>query len=191
MRPKLFSFWFFPCAGLATVAWAAAADPSFGWRILAAGAAAGTLGWTLMEYLLHRFLFHSRSQALKELRTDLHLCHHADPRDTRHLFVRARYSLPISALFFTGLLFSTGSPGWTVSAMCGLWAGFLYYELVHFRVHLGKSSGPFLQAQRRQHFSHHFVDSHSGYGVTSPLWDHLFGSAIRRPSRAESPARRW
>ena len=61
--------------------------------------------------------------------------------------------------------------------MTGLWSGFLYYEWVHYKVHLSASTWGFLGRQRRQHFMHHFAEPNRRFGVTSPLWDFVFGTS--------------
>ncbi len=141
----------------------------------------GALGWTALEYVLHRFVFHSHSSnaSFKKVRQKLHLVHHAEPMNLDHLFVSLRFSLPISALFFGLFFVLTRSLLSTAVLLSGLWAGFLYYEAVHYRLHLTSSHGPFLDRQRRRHFHHHFVDGDCCFGVTSPLWDILLRSDRR------------
>ena len=69
----------------------------------------------------------------------------------------------------------TGSAVMTTGITLGVWAGFLYYEWVHYRVHIS-SSVRGLNSHRRRHFAHHFVNDRTGFGVTSPLWDVVFGT---------------
>jgi 4-hydroxysphinganine ceramide fatty acyl 2-hydroxylase len=64
--------------------------------------------------------------------------------------------------------------------LVGVWAGFLYYESVHYRVHFNLSGSGFIARQRRTHFYHHFTNNRVCFGVTSPLWDYVFGTALRR-----------
>ena len=42
---------------------------------------------------------------------------------------------------------------------------------------------------KKYHMRHHYQDDHAGYGVTSPLWDHFFGTTSRRDEDRESKAR--
>ena len=76
-------FWAWHAAGLSAVA-----KPT-----LMAG---GLLVWTLIEYLLHRFLLHYRPQApaLLSVVEKLHLGHHRDPQDEVKITVPISGSLP-------------------------------------------------------------------------------------------------
>ena len=58
--------------------------------------------------------------------------------------------------------------------MTGIWFGFLYYEYVHYRVHITAGNAGLLARQRRTHFHHHFANPEQCFGVTTPLWDYVF-----------------
>lgn len=174
-----FSLWFFPLAILA-VFWAAIMS-GIGVVQAVLACAAGFLGWTLIEYLAHRFFFHwtPRQVRLRRFLQGLHLRHHGDPRNPDRLLVKPPFSLGISLIL--ALLLAVALPNWELvaCALGGLWAGFFVYELTHFRIHLSQSSGRILMGQRRRHFVHHFVDDTKWFGVTTGLWDHLLGTTGR------------
>lgn len=136
----------------------------------------GFFVWTLLEYGLHRFVFHIRFDAS-------HLHHHAAPRDAGKLLVQAPYGLAASILLFGILYLLSGSAFSAAGIMAGIWAGFLYYEAVHYRVHLTTAPSGFIAKQRRAHFYHHFINRERCFGVTSPLWDHVFRTQLPRPQR--------
>ena len=174
------SFWMFPSLALLLLYVALRAEPDRRLTELLWLFPAGVLVWTLLEYVLHRFVFHIqipvRNPKLREIINASHLGHHASPRDPKRLLVHPLYGLVVSALLF-GLfyafslsLFSAG--GLTI----GVWAGFLYYEAVHYRVHFSLSGGGLVARQRRAHFYHHFTNNRQCFGVTSPLWDYVFGT---------------
>ncbi|PYR86413.1 MAG: hypothetical protein DMG18_02830 [Acidobacteria bacterium] len=73
-----------------------------------------------------------------------------------------------------------GSAFSAAGVITGIWTGFLYYEAVHYRVHFSLSESGFIARQRRRHFYHHFTNNKRGFGVTSPLWDHVFGTTLPR-----------
>src|SRR5208283_3300663 len=88
----------------------------------------GLFAWTFVEYTIHGFLGH----ILKSFAVSLHLEHHRDP----HAVFTAGAWVPVvivSALVFT--IF-----GWTpATAMwLGMVAGFLSYELLHYRIHFAR-----------------------------------------------------
>jgi sterol desaturase/sphingolipid hydroxylase (fatty acid hydroxylase superfamily) len=140
--------------------------------------------WSLLEYLLHRRFFHwiPHYRKLKKMVQSLHFNHHGDPRNPDKILVRPLYSLPVSALFLGGFYAVTGSFFAASALLTGVWLGFLYYELVHYRLHLSKAGGGLLKYQRQGHFYHHFVDPKNCFGVTSSLWDRVFGT-YRRSAR--------
>ena len=66
------------------------------------------------------------------------------------------------------------------------------YEHTHWRLHHRPPRGPWGRFLRRHHFAHHFHDATGNHGVTSPLWDLLFGtyrpvSSVRVPARYVMP----
>jgi sterol desaturase/sphingolipid hydroxylase (fatty acid hydroxylase superfamily) len=161
--------------GLCLWAWHDAALPEVAKPALIA---TGILVWTVIEYLLHRFLLHYRPQApvLLALIEKLHLGHHRDPQDEAKITVPVYGSLPIAG----GLLglFRLMAGSWDLAAllMTGSIAAYLYYETVHFWIHRGARRGRWLRQRRANHFFHHFTDQTRCFGVTTPLWDLIWGT---------------
>jgi len=143
---------------------------------------AGLFLWTLLEYGLHRFAFHMqapvRNPVLREIINGSHLAHHASPRNLDTILVHPTFGLAVSAILY-GVLFAILGNAFSASAvMTGIWIGFLYYEAVHYRVHFSLSNSGLIAMQRRRHFYHHFTNNKRCFGVTSPLWDYVFGTKI-------------
>jgi sterol desaturase/sphingolipid hydroxylase (fatty acid hydroxylase superfamily) len=138
----------------------------------------GVFVWTLLEYGLHRFLFHInfefRNPKLAEFLNGSHLNHHASPRDPDKLLVKPAFGLVVSAILFSLTYLISRSFLSASVIMSGIWAGFLYYEAVHYRVHLTTAPSGFIARQRRAHFYHHFTNRERCFGVTSPVWDYVF-----------------
>jgi 4-hydroxysphinganine ceramide fatty acyl 2-hydroxylase len=157
-------------AGLSLWGWRDAALPEVAKPALIA---VGLLVWTLIEYLLHRFLLHYRPQAptLLAVVEKLHLGHHRDPRDEAKITVPVFASLPIACGLLALFRLISGSGETAALLLVGSIAGYLYYELVHFCIHCGVRRGRWLRRQRVNHFFHHFKDQHRCFGVTTPLWD--------------------
>ncbi len=97
--------------------------------------AIGLALWSLPEYLLHCFFFHwtPANPRMRHIIPQLHLNHHRDPRHPGKILGHPLYSLPISALLGCGFYLATESLLSTTGLLAGLWAGFLYYEWVHYR----------------------------------------------------------
>ncbi len=177
------SFWIFPPLALALVYLASRVEPDrrfgdFFWLF-----PIGVLIWTLLEYGLHRFVFHIqipvRNARLRKIVNASHLAHHASPRDPSKLLVHPLSGLVISAILY-GLLSTVMKSFFSAAGvMLGIWAGFLYYEALHYRVHFSLSPSGFIAGQRRAHFYHHFTNNKRCFGVTSPLWDYVFGTTAR------------
>ena len=128
---------------------------------------AGLAAWTLIEYLIHRFVFH---------RLAPHWQHHQHPADPQYLFAPLWLSLTFAAVVWG--LFSLAAGSWRVGALVetGTIAGYLAYELVHLVIHSPRKGSALLVALRKHHFYHHFADDTRCYGVVTPFWDRVFRS---------------
>ena len=179
------SFWIFPLLASFLLYLSSRGEPKSRFNDLFWLMPAGILIWTLLEYALHRFVFHIqfplRDPRLREIVNASHLAHHASPRDPTKLLVRPLYGLTISTVLYAALLALSRNAFWAAGIMTGVWTGFLYYEAVHYRVHFSSSESCFIARQRRRHFYHHFTNNKRSFGVTSPLWDHVFGTTLPRP----------
>ena len=102
--------------------------------------AAGLLTWTLVEYLVHRLLFHveSRSPAVQRMVYLYHGRHHDYPSDTRRLIISPTFTIPVAALLYGLFWLLAGYPA-AAPLFAGLVLGYLAYETLHFLVHNGIS----------------------------------------------------
>ena len=174
------SFWIFPLLAIALIYTTAHAELEHQNIELIWLLPIGIFCWTLLEYGLHRFVFHLhlnwRSPGFRDFMNASHVGHHHAPRDPDKLHVHPTFGLFVSALLFVLIFALTRSLFTTSGVLSGIWAGFLYYESVHYRVHLTSSPAGLIAGQRRFHFHHHFVNARQCFGVTSPLWDYVFGT---------------
>jgi sterol desaturase/sphingolipid hydroxylase (fatty acid hydroxylase superfamily) len=87
-------------------------------------------------------------------------------------------SIPL-ALFFYGLfylVFGRIAP----AAFAGFLVGYLFYDMLHYATHhFTMKNGVWLWL-KKYHMRHHYDDDHVGYGVSSPLWDYVFGTRQAR-----------
>ena len=156
--------------------------------LVAALVAAGIFIWTFVEYAMHRWAFHyePRSRWGKRLHFMLHGVHHDYPNDASRLVMPPSVSIPLAFVFY-GIflaLFGRLAP----AAFVGLLVGYLFYDTLHYATHhFPMQSGVFLWL-KKYHLRHHYQDDDAGYGVTSPLWDYVFGTraARRKTASAES-----
>lgn len=181
------SFWIFPLIAVGLFAIGLRAQPHSPRIDLFWLFPLGLLAWTLLEYGLHRFLFHIRlplrDPHLRDVVNSSHLLHHASPRDREKVLVHSTYGLIVSVVLYGAIYAWSRNFLSTAGVMAGIWTGFLYYEAVHYRVHFSLSGSGFVARQRKTHFYHHFTNNKRCFGVTTSLWDHVFGTALPRAPR--------
>ena len=161
--------------------------------LLASGlVVAGMFAWTLAEYVLHRFVMHE--MVGKGMPSREHLIHHADPQNNpgRPLLSWIGIIVVGAVLFGWSVPLLTSAvvgSGWVGLAMYAGWLlGYGTYEQIHERSHFEAPRGRYTTWVRRHHFHHHNGHPMANHGVTTPLWDKVFGTlevadVIRVPRR--------
>ena len=186
-------FYFYTAAALCLGAAAAGGGPSLG-SILSL-LVTGLLSWGLVEYALHRFIFHydARSESGRKFVHAAHLAHHEDPGAANRLFTSLWMSVPIAAGYWL-LAWAAGGSWRSASYLfIGLVAGYFCYEWLHFQSHHGRPRLRLFRYLRRYHLLHHHQTPGLRFGVTSPLFDLAFGTfrpAGRRRARVKRRASR-
>lgn len=155
-----------------------ASMPSLGNLLIAALFLGGVLCWTLVEYMLHRFVFHyqPRSAIGERIVFLFHGIHHDYPRDPLRLVMPPTVSVPLAIAFY--LLFTAvlGAER-ALPFFAGFAGGYVFYDSLHYAVHHYSFSGIRLFSWlKRHHLRHHYADPSIRFGVSSPLWDHVFGT---------------
>lgn len=151
--------------------------------VLVAAFLLGFFLWTLTEYTLHRFLFHynARSERAKRIFFLFHGVHHAQPQDKTRLVMPFPVSIPLALLFYGLFHLILGvflrAPGWVNPLTTGFMAGYLTYDLTHYATHHFPMRRGYAKYLKRYHMAHHYKDPNTRYGVSSPLWDWVFGTA--------------
>ena len=74
-----------------------------------------------------------------------------------------------------------------MGSLAGLLTGFVCYGLFHHVHHHYHFKNRQYRKLRAHHFIHHQYPD-SNFGVTSRLWDHVFGTTYRREARKASRA---
>lgn len=158
----------------------------------------GAAAWSAAEYSIHRFVGHGpKRQRAKSLAGMIspagvaaefnaeHLAHHTDPSyfaPTSRKLLAAAVAVPTVTLLASPFLgvrrafaFGTG-----LTTMYGT------YEFLHRRIHTHAPTGPYSRWLRRHHLLHHHKTPRDNHGVTSPLFDVLFGT-YQPPERVRVP----
>ena len=162
---------------VAYFAYQASLNPALTTATVVAVIVSGLAFWTLTEYLLHRFVFHyaPRSTWGKYLHFMMHGVHHDYPNDSKRLVMPPSVSIPLAALFY-GLFTLVLGPAYTAPFFAGFILGYICYDEIHYATHHAPLKFGFWQKVKHHHVLHHYHDPASGYGVSSPLWDYVFGT---------------
>lgn len=150
--------------------------------------AVGLLSWMLMEYGLHRFVFHydARSEWGKQILCRVHLSHHENPHNTK-ILSGLLLGLAVGPAYFLAAWFVIGSWRAAFYLFIGLATGYFYYEWLHFYVHHAKPRLRLFRYLKTYHLLHHHRTPELRFGVTSPLIDLIFGTY--RPVSEQLPRR--
>jgi sterol desaturase/sphingolipid hydroxylase (fatty acid hydroxylase superfamily) len=188
-RPRMFDQrfleWFTRIHPASLVSIYVPASAFFVWRGLSHGLsvlesvflfAFGLFAWSLIEYLLHRFTFHFTPHGRIGMFYAylVHGVHHAFPEDDRRWLVPPVVSVPMSALFY--LAFQWIFKGAFPPIFAGGLLGYLTYDLSHYVIHRGALRSRAVNALRRRHMQHHYATPDGWFGVSTPLWDYVFGT---------------
>ncbi len=147
-------------------AWVRAPRPGLGGGL--ALFVAGLASWTLVEYLLHRFMLH-RVEPFRSW----HLEHHRHPDAPMRIPVAFSLALVLALAALPPLL-PLGT-GLAAALSCGLIVGHLLQEIVHHRLHgAACRPGSWLGVRQRDHDYHHQRDERAAYGTLTGFWDRVF-----------------
>jgi sterol desaturase/sphingolipid hydroxylase (fatty acid hydroxylase superfamily) len=142
----------------------------------------GLFLWTFTEYTMHRFVFHFKARTPWQERMSFlfHGVHHAQPQCKTRLVMPLPVSIPL-ALVFYGLFYLLlnrliNAPGWLAPIISGFMIGYLIYDLTHYATHHFPMRAGFLKFLKRYHMQHHFKTPNARFGVSSPIWDKVFGT---------------
>ena len=120
--------------------------------------AGGVVGWTLAEYIVHRFVLHGFAPTE-------HRLHHANPDGAvLTIFWQIWICFALVYLIVGGAF------------VAGALVAYTWYLFVHHCAHHGPASLPLSLLEHHQ--SHHRFAS-GNYGVSTTLWDRIFGTMLR------------
>ncbi len=150
----------------------------------------GLLTWSLTEYLLHRFLFHLRPAGPFRARLQfmIHGLHHDDPLDPTRLVLPPVATALGAAVFYTTFRMLLGPVG-ADPVFASFAVGYLLYDYIHWASHRF-AAWPVGRALKRNHMLHHWATPDARWGVSSPLWDHVFGTVGGRTDVTDSSSAR-
>jgi 4-hydroxysphinganine ceramide fatty acyl 2-hydroxylase len=153
--------------------------------------AAGSVIWTFVEYLFHRYVLHGHfaqgkgviRRFLHERLDPLHWDHHKHPFDGSHISGELKDILP---LFFVAAPVSFLFPVYTAPVLlAGVVQSYVAEEWLHYFLHFSNSRFPLFRRLKKYHLYHHSPRGiNKGYGITTRFWDGVFNTrfpdAVRR-----------
>lgn len=142
---------------------------------------AGMFFWTFFEYAMHRFAFHfvSENPRTRQIVYVMHGNHHEYPRDKERLFMPPVPSLILASIIFAGqygLADALGIVEYVFAFFPGFMLGYLLYGTMHYAIHAWNPPYKWMKPLWRNHHLHHYKNEQQGFGVSSTLWDRVFGT---------------
>ncbi len=146
-----------------------------GW-ILATLFFVGFLGFTWVEYMAHRFVYHMEPDAKwkEELTYKFHGVHHDYPKDKTRLALPPWVSGIIAGVLYLALNFAIGD--YVYGLLPGILVGYASYLGVHYTIHAFRPPNNIFKALWVNHGIHHYKHNDKAFGVSSPLWDYVYGT---------------
>lgn len=128
----------------------------------------GLFLFSLFEYSIHRWLFHGSVQIMAQG----HLAHHKNPLgyDALPFFLPA-----LIVLALTGVLILVMPTNYAFLLAGAIAFGYVAYGLSHFSIHHHRFHHRLTRNWAANHHIHH-KHADTNFGVTTPLWDILFGT---------------
>lgn len=140
----------------------------------------GALTFTWVEYNVHRHFFHMHTiTALrKKIQYVAHGVHHEFPKDKDRLAMPPLLSVTIATIML--LLSRLALGDLAFSFLPGFLVGYSGYLSIHYIVHAHQPPRNFLKYLWINHSIHHYKDGDYIFGVSSPLWDYIYGTMKER-----------
>jgi sterol desaturase/sphingolipid hydroxylase (fatty acid hydroxylase superfamily) len=135
---------------------------------------AGAATWTLLEYAIHRYLGHGRRWRKNPFALE-HIRHHVEGDYFAPTWKKVVIAGGVGAVASAGAVAAVGA-ALGLGYVAGLLACYALYEWVHRRDHTHAGWGAYGRWLRAHHFRHHLEDARKNFGVTTPLWDLVFGT---------------
>ncbi|MBC8144277.1 MAG: sterol desaturase family protein [bacterium] len=137
----------------------------------------GMFLWTFAEYTMHRYIFHYEPKTAlgKRIHFLMHGVHHDYPNDATRLVMPLGFSVPLAVGFyflFCAIFGDQHGP----AVLSGFIIGYVCYDMVHYATHHLQMRGPLGAWLKKHHLKHHYMDDGYGYGVSTPMWDVVFGT---------------
>lgn len=144
----------------------------------------GVLSFTWVEYNVHRYVFHMRTytKLRQKMQYVMHGVHHEFPKDKDRLAMPPLVSVTIATVLL--LVFRVILGDFAFSFLPGFIVGYAWYLSIHYIVHVYQPPKNLFKALWINHGIHHYKNGDVVFGVSSPLWDYIYGT-MREKKKAE------
>lgn len=141
---------------------------------------AGYFFFTFVEYMMHKYFFHMEPDTpIKDkLQYSVHGVHHDYPKDKDRLAMPPFVSAAYAAISY--LLFNLILGDFSFYFLPGFLVGYASYLGVHYIVHAFNPPKNFLKILWVNHAIHHYKDPDIAFGVSTPIWDIIFGTMPKK-----------
>jgi sterol desaturase/sphingolipid hydroxylase (fatty acid hydroxylase superfamily) len=146
----------------------------------------GVLTWSLLEYMIHRWMGHDRRFRGNPFGVE-HIRHHIEGNYFAPTWKKMIVAGAVAVILLGPAILVAGTAAGS-AYVAGLMTFYGIYEWLHRREHTHAGIGPYGRFVRRHHFHHHFVDGRMNHGVTTPIWDFVFGT-YEKPTTIRVPAK--
>ena len=139
----------------------------------------GLLAFSWVEYNVHRYAFHMGidTESKAKIQYTMHGVHHEFPKDKSRLAMPPVLSITLSTLLLLVLRLVLGDL--VFSFLPGFLVGYAGYLSVHYLVHAFQPPKNIFKALWVNHGVHHYKNGESVFGVSSPLWDYIYGTMAK------------
>ena len=136
----------------------------------------GVIFFTWVEYNVHRYVFHmtAETESRAKAQYTMHGVHHEFPKDKTRLAMPPLLSITLATTLF--FLFRLILGDFAYSFLPGMLVGYSAYLSVHYMVHAFQPPKNFFKILWVNHGVHHYKNGDGVYGVSSPLWDYIYGT---------------
>jgi sterol desaturase/sphingolipid hydroxylase (fatty acid hydroxylase superfamily) len=138
----------------------------------------GWITWTFTEYWVHRYVYHVKTEKkwLLKIQHAGHGIHHQYPKDPTRLAMPPLPALVLVSVFYAIFWLIMGE--YAIAFFPGFLFGYVLYISLHYAEHRYKAPkfGP-LHRLWKYHMLHHYRYPETKiFGVSTILWDRLFGT---------------
>jgi sterol desaturase/sphingolipid hydroxylase (fatty acid hydroxylase superfamily) len=140
---------------------------------------AGVFFFTWVEYNMHRYIFHmgTYTKLREKFQYTIHGVHHEYPKDKTRLAMPPLLSITLATILL--LIFRVIMADYVFAFLPGFLMGYAVYLGMHYMVHAFQPPKNFFKYIWINHSVHHYKNGELVFGVTSPMWDYIYGTMAK------------